>query len=438
MHQTDLLREETDHIILNRVLGRSRTYVRLLEFLTECAAAGRVPKEVEIAQQVFDRDADFDPSQDSMVRVYVFNLRRKLEAYYGGPGRTRPYRICIARGEYRVTLEPLAAGTATPDGNDEVAVPTEQDEPEPLREARRPRLIPTAVRVAAAASVAALLGAIAGFHLAAPATNAIDEADRAIASSPVWASLLDDELPLLIAVGDYYIFAELGDNGAVTQLVREFDVNSPHDLSELKRFRPELRSRYIDLDLTYLPRGTASALADLLRVTQAAGKPARIVTTSQLNVAAVKSSHVIYVGYVSGMGALESFVLSSSALAVGATYDELIQTQTGDRFASEAGVYRDRRHYRDYGLLSTFPGPNGNQILVVAGLRDPGLMQLAQSITDPARLRAVEWDRPDEAGAAPAFEMLYQVTASGRAGLDAMLVHRAPLDYELIWGVPPH
>lgn len=74
----------------------------------------------------------------------------------------------------------------------------------------------------------------------------------------------------------------------------------------------------------------------------------------------------------------------------------------------------------------------------MAGLRDPGLMQLAQSITDPARLRAVEWDRPDEAGAAPAFEMLYQVTASGRAGLDAMLVHRAPLDYELIWGVTPH
>ena len=36
--------------------------------------------------EVFGKGADFDPSQDSMVRVYAHNLRQKLDHYYATDG----------------------------------------------------------------------------------------------------------------------------------------------------------------------------------------------------------------------------------------------------------------------------------------------------------------------------------------------------------------
>src|SRR5688500_8262910 len=102
--EAELLREQAAKIVQSGALGRSRSYARLLEFLVECALSGRTPKELEIAMEVFGRGADFDPSQDSMVRVYAHNLRQKLEHYYATAGRNEPRQLLLARGEYRISL----------------------------------------------------------------------------------------------------------------------------------------------------------------------------------------------------------------------------------------------------------------------------------------------------------------------------------------------
>ena len=45
-------------------------------------------------------------------------------------------------------------------------------------------------------------------------------------------------------------------------------------------YDPELLGKYMDLDLTYLPRGSAFALLDVLRVLYTSSKPVRIVSMS--------------------------------------------------------------------------------------------------------------------------------------------------------------
>ena len=47
--ESDLIREQAAKIVQSGALGRSRSYGRLLEFLVECAANSRTPKELEIA-----------------------------------------------------------------------------------------------------------------------------------------------------------------------------------------------------------------------------------------------------------------------------------------------------------------------------------------------------------------------------------------------------
>jgi hypothetical protein len=158
---------------------------------------------------------------------------------------------------------------------------------------------------------------------------------------------------------------------------------------------------------------------------------------SEMNEADMKSSHVVYLGYLSALDKLEDFVFASSTLSIGYTYDELRNTDTGELYTSEAGMPEINRNYRDYAFISTFPGPGGNQLLIVAGTRDAGLMQAAHALADPMFIASVEHARPDagaDSSGPPSFEMLYEVTGYGRTNLDAMLVHTAALNYQQIWG----
>ena len=426
--EAELLREQVAKIVQSGALGRSRSYGRLLEFLVDCAVAGRTPKELEIAMEVFGRGADFDPSQDSMVRVYAHNLRQKLEHFYATTGRSEARQLQLARGEYRISL--AAGDDAAKAAAPEVAAPVP-----PPAAAAEPVVAPKARwRVAAAGAALLALGVALGVGITLQQAPALPAA-TAVAHSPIWSDMLDDDLPILLVVGDYYIYGELDDHGDVTRLVRDFSVGSSRELDELMKNDATLMARYLDLDLTYLPTGSAAALLDVLRVLYTSNKPVRVVSMSEMNEADLKSSHVIYVGYISALNKLEDFVFASSSLSIGYTYDELRNLDTGELYTSEAGMPEINRNYRDYAFISTFPGPGGNQIMIVSGTRDAGLMQAAHAVADPMFVESIEKTRPDSKGEGPpSFEMLYEVTGYGRTNLDAMLVHTAELNYQEIWG----
>jgi len=414
----NILHAEIEKIAASGVLGRSRTYSKLLEFLVECSLEERTPKELEIAVEVFGKGGDFDPNQDSLVRVYMHNLRQKLEQYSAQRSDSAEYRLSIPRGEYRLVverekLEPAedAAASAPPD--------------------RKPRYRrPSAWIVAILGLLTLNLAAYVALDREPPRSEA-----EQVAASPVWADMLDDDIPLLVVVGDYYIFAELDDYGNVSRLIRDFNINSAKDLDELFMYSPTLSEDYYDLDLTYLPQSTAYALTRLLRVAYTSNKPVRVTPMSELSAADLKSNHIIYVGYISALDTLREFVFAASGLSVGATYDELTNDATGEVYTSGAGMLRyDQRNYRDYGLFSTFPGPSGNQFMVIAGTRDAGVMHVAQMLSSLADVNVLEQRAGvDAADDAPAFEALYEVNGLDRMNLDAMLVYTGQLDGAAIW-----
>ena len=448
----DLLREQARKIEKSGALGRSRSYARLLEFLIDSSQAGRVPKELEIAMGVFGKGADFDPSQDSMVRVYAHNLRQKLENFYATDGRAEPRRLVLARGEYRVSLAPSSPAANVEPVSGQAMQATAPPPPTPIdtssslhaptppgaaagvgREGPSTRVV--FGRRAAAAFALLAVGALAGFFVAG-ALQPPPSAAQVVAASPIWAGVLDDDTPILLVIGDYYIFGEVDKHdGDIKRLIRDFTVNSSKDLDELVMAHPDMLGRYMDLDLTYLPRGSALGLLNVLRVLYTTNKPVRVVSMSELSIADLKSNHVVYIGYLSALDKLEDFVFASSSLTIGATYDELRNIETGETYTSEAGMPETHRSYRDYGFISTFPGPNGNQFVIIAGTRDPGMVEAAHVLSDPSLIKSLENARPDKSGSGrPAFEMLYEVAGTARTNLDAMLVHSSKLDYGQIWG----
>src|SRR5690606_18569209 len=171
--QHDKIRDQAAKILASGALGRSRSYARLPEFLVECTLEGRTPKEHEIATTVFNRGPDFDPGQDSMVRVYAHHLRQKLDSYYSGAGRDNAFRIVVPKGEYRVALAPIE-----PDADEKAG-------------AAGPEAPRVGVRAAALiAAAACALGVALGWWLA--DSRGAPTADELVAASAIWSPMLDD------------------------------------------------------------------------------------------------------------------------------------------------------------------------------------------------------------------------------------------------------
>ena len=418
---SEQLQSHAERIRTSGALGRSELLLRLFNFFVDCSLAQRVPKEIEVALDVFGKKADFDVAQDAVVRVYIHKLRRKLDEYYAGPGRDDAERLLIPKGEYRFVFqdhaEPLPVAEIEPE--DPALTREAEAELESLvaeAAARKTRLwLPWVM-----GAVALLLLVNLSVMLLRPGVPGDMQALR---SNPVWARMLDDNLPIYIVVGDYYIFGELDDSSMqVQRLVREFDINSTNDLEQHLKNNPELAGQYMDMALQYLPTSVAFAMRSVMPVLEPNNKSARqvqVILASGLTPAMVKSSHVIYVGLLSGMGILRDMGFTDSSFRIGDSYDELFDTRTQTRYVSQASIQTDARaRYLDYGFVSTHTGADGNELLVLAGTRDVALMHVAEMLTSESTLQQLN----QRAGATQNFEALYSVQALDQTNLDGKLL----------------
>ncbi len=410
------LRAQCERIIRSGELGRSRTYAAILEYLAECAISGTNPKEVAIAMDVLGRETDFDVGKDSIVRVHVYHLRNKLNTYYARAGSNEKFRLEIPKGQYMLVATPNEQAQAA-------AEPALSVTGKPLQ---RRSFTPW---LAGLAIVLLLINLFENRRSEESATGT----GNPFAETGLWQPLLDDQLPVLVVVGDYYIMGELDERGNVSRMVREFDINSRQDLDS---YRNSGRGEnYFNLDLSYTPTSIADALLQVTRVFGGDTSRVQVKMMSRLNTNDLVGNHIIYLGYLSGMQGLHDLMFAASGLTVGFTYDELINLDTEERYTSSSGLTTGVNSYRDYGMLSTFPGPGGNQYVLIAGMRDEGLINLSEEVSTPDVLRQLEEtvgiDSTDNQ--AEAFEALYEVLGYDNTNFDARLVYSQILDTQVVW-----
>ena len=75
---------------------------RFLSYIVSETLAGRGDnlKAFTIGVDVFDKDEDFDPGQDTLVRINAIRLRRSLDMYYSKTGKMDQLHIEIPKGGY--------------------------------------------------------------------------------------------------------------------------------------------------------------------------------------------------------------------------------------------------------------------------------------------------------------------------------------------------
>ncbi len=407
------LDQEAKRIQASGVLGEAKMR-RLFDYLAACSLAEESPKEIAIAIDVFGKKADFDVSQDALVRVYMHKLRRTLEEFYATQSGADITPLHIPRGEYRLTLRPRVALVATGAGAADAAatataaLPPSSAPAAILQSQTRHRGITGLIVAVAVGAVVLIVFGL--FQLRAPRPD-ID----LVRANPVWSAILKDDRPIFVVMGDYYLIGETDESMEVKRLIREYSVNSKSDLETYVQEHPEVADRYMDVGLRYLPTSAAFALRDVVPVLTTGRRRVNVIMMSDVTPANLKFADIVYIGYFSGLGIMQQMVFAGSRFSMGESYDELLDTRTKHLYISQTASqnmgapqsFGKESPYRDYGFFSRFRGPGGNIIMVISGTRDEGVRQTSEALTNPEKLR--ELGRQTDT--AQPFETLIEVSA---------------------------
>lgn len=404
-------------------LGRSEPLIRLFDYLLARSLEGQTPREIEIAQEVFAKREDFDVMLDASVRVYIHRLRRKLGEHYARATEAGD-RLSIPLGEYRLVL-------ATPeDAEAAAAAPAALAPASPVDAAPQPGW---RRRLADRPFVALVIGLV----LLNLVCWAIYSTRPPVGAGPVlnklWKPLLDNRRPMMVVLGDYYVYGEASDGIVVTRLVRDFAINSRADLDAYLLLNPDKVGQNMDLDLHYLPVSTGMALRSILPTVNAAAMRSSerppVEAMSDVKPDVFKAANIVYIGFLSGLGPLQDPLFRASGFRLGEDFDELVDKASGRRFRSDWSlVAAGKVPQRDYGYIASLIGPTGNRIVIVAGTRDAAVVQMAEIAADRAQLDAIDTRTGDGA-----FEALFEVRTQGNLNLGSSLVLARPIRDGGIW-----
>jgi len=390
-----LLEEEVARVRQSGLIGETGRLTDLFDYLVKRTLSGDLPRETDIAFDVFGRSAS-DQGEDSSVRVYIHRLRKRIEEVYLRTDQPVAQKLVIPRGEYRLALVNVDSAEA------QAGVPVS------ATSGGRPTwLVP--------AFVGALAAAL-GFVLAALLLPA-GRADRStVEASPLWEPIITTDRDVVLVVGDYYIFGEYTDGLFLDRLVRDFQINSAADLARARNADPQAYREAADVALEYLPTSIAFSLVDFLPALS--GKNIHIELASQLTPDDLKCCDVVYLGLTSGLASLQDTAFRGSRFRFGDTYDEIVDLSDGEEFVSNAFLgASEPTIYQDYAIFLKKRGPTDNWVYVFAGMRDTGLMGLTESLGSPDY---VMQNLPDMAG--EDYEALFQITGQRHVNLSTELL----------------
>lgn len=394
--------EEAKHFRVTLQDSRSPAFVRLFDYLLARSVESRAPKEIEIALAVFGKEGAFDTSQNSIVRVHVHRLRRRLDAFYAGQAGARIY---IPNGSYRIML---AEADEDSDGH---------GPPPAAKVAIRARSGVIVIAVLVFASLA-FWGGLGLLRYAQPD----------LSRSDFWRPIATGKLAPLVVTGDVYLFADSDDEKQIGRIIMQPGIRSRKDLDGYLVDHPDDFYRLYDLDIHYMPASTSRAAWTILPlVARLRGEKALpgAVPASRLTDQALRMSNIIYVGQLGALGPLQDTLLHSAGFTAGADGNALVDRRSGKHYVA-APRSTDRNAAggdRDYGYVASLPGASGNRIVIIASATGVALAQMVDLVSNKDQLDLIA----QRAGKGRDFEALYEVRTTGRLTARPSLLIARPL-----------
>lgn len=376
---------------LNKILSsiefkESKTYKDLLSYLVQSSLDGEHPKEANIALKVLHKDINSDLGNDSSVRVYVHNLRKKLDSYYRNEGRSDQIKISIPKGHYNVEFDK-----------------------ESLKQSSN--------KLNFSFLVISVLSVITCIILITKYSILNDNDDPIVRNNIFLRDYLESNKPILIILGDYYFFV---DSTEQELFVRNVYINSDKDLEEYIAKNEDKRNRLKSNQHTYLSKLAPWGLKAILPALVLQDKKVDIKLSSQLQWSDLTKYNIIYIGTFRTLGILENIVfdLGFSHEKSVLNYKHIGSTESMQylhKWNTKTG------YCKDYAVAIKVLGPNENTFLFFLSFYDTGNIALLDYFSQPDSRKVFESEYLMKADS-PYFKALFEVDGYERTVLDVKLL----------------
>jgi hypothetical protein len=357
-----VVREELRKIVESEAFKPSPRCRQFLEYVVSHGLAGEHDflKERVIGSEVFGKEADYDTSSDSIVRVRATEVRRRLSQYYAQNPALHAVRIDIPSGSYmpEILVSEAPAGVAV-EGPVEAVLPGEAPAPN-VRKLWTPWL--------AVAVLTVVFAVVALF-------------DPRFTPSPLdefWAPLLDHPNPPVICLGTPTF------HGIKGELARRFAENRQlgGKLASAPVLAPE--KDVILYEGLFLGVGGATATGDISNYF--GWRKHRVVIRAGIDstFAEIRNSPLILVGLNYNRWAKDAL----SDLRFRYDSGAIVDTQDAGRIWKPAGMQPDSRTPEDYAIVTRIlHSQSQHPIVVIGGLTTFGTQAAGELLTRPDYFR---------------------------------------------------
>ena len=359
-------------------------YQDLLRYLVVCSLNNESPKETSIAIEIFGKNTDYDPTTDSTVRVYVHNLRKKLQTYYLKQGKNDCIKFSIPKGHYKVEFE-------------------ENNHKSPIY---RKLIIGSAISL-----LVLILGIFIGTIFKSN-NNTISKKDI------IWGDIINNNKTTTLVLGDHYFFK--GYYKEKIWNIRDIRINNDQELEEFIENDESQLVNFKKYEKSYLPTRIPWCTANLVSVFNAYALKYKIQISSQFEWDDINNNNVIYAGSFRALGILENLLMDRFNFNM-PDHGILV---LGDSSQVEQKFFASKsENYPiiDYALVVKQPGPKNSTMLFFVSTHDIGAIQVTRMLTDMNSLKNFESEYLDNK--IKYFQAIFEVKGYSHSSMEHRLVY---------------
>ncbi len=384
-----------DRIVESDSFGKSDTYANLLKYLVECTNSGNVPKETTIGTHLFGLNAT-ENYDNAKVRVYVFNLRKKIKQYFQNEGKTEEHILTIPKGSYKVEM----VKKLSPDKKTSLF--------------KNPK---TPIFLAGFLVVSLFLNFIFWNK-----NNEVEKSFEVIPKTEFWNDFIEDEQPILVVLGDLFIYTEENTITGSHRTIRNSSINSQLEFEDYKERNAGSTMVFGDLTYTYLIRNSSDWIESLTKIFYSNHKSFNTRVISRIGAKDIHDHNIIFIGMQKTAGLFNNYFLSSQFSLIDDNTIGYQATPESDVKKFSPSGNPDQFH-TDYGFVAKFPGPNNNTIFMFGGIWDTAASQSLKNFTDPELIANLENQMKQQFNEVPEyFEVLFEVSGLDRTELNTKVV----------------
>ena len=414
--------ELVSRVVATPAFTRSVLLTRFLLYVCDRKFSGHDDEitEYQIGVHALGRPAFYNPREDNIVRNYARILRRRLDEYFAGEGRSEPLRIVIPVGHYVPVFEPnhhAASTSSAADPHPADSTPVLISEPVQAMAGKsvwhRLRVVAIPLTVLLAAATALPLYHLIHLHRA-PSNHSDDV---------FWKQVFDRNRATYLVPGDSGLAMMQDITGKEIPLSDYIAGNLDEKFHNFNLAAAHRGTKYgFDRISNLTSKADLSIATGIERLAQLYGGQLRICYSRYMNMDNFKDSNVILVGGPRANPWVELFEPESNFHMIFPMHGDSIDfdkpsfinehPQSGEQASYASQV--DGTPPRTYALISYLPETNDSgRVLLLEGQGMAGTQAAGDFLMDPHAMEPILNKAQSHDGSIGPFEVLIEARIVG-------------------------